>query len=188
MTKKPKRPWRRDRQVGPWLALLAPLAALGLLLAATALTREAPVETVGEEAPDFELPGTDGSTVRLTDVTADRDALLFFSMGVGCDGCFLQIPEIEDRLAEHGIRLLSVMVDPPEHLAMESARLGVRSPILVDADRSVSASYGMLGQYGHGDVPSHSFAFVRAGGELAWVRHYAEMFVPADQLFDDLPL
>jgi len=44
----------------------------------------------------------------------------------------------------------------------------------------------MVGIYGHGDRPSHSFALVRQSGEIAWVRHYAEMFVPAAVLLGEL--
>ncbi|HEU4542441.1 MAG TPA: hypothetical protein VFR23_15040 [Jiangellaceae bacterium] len=79
------------------------------------------------------------------------------------------------------------MIDRPNWVAAEAARLGVGMPIVVDTDRSVSDAYGLLGQHGHGDAPSHSFAVVRQSGQLAWVRHYVEMFVPADQFFADLP-
>jgi peroxiredoxin len=171
-----------------WLAFLAPVAAIGLLVAAASVTSNDPAEQAGGTAADFVLPDTDGGTVTLADVLAEGDALLYFSMGVGCDGCFLQIPEIADELEERGIALVPIMVDRPDWLASEAHRLGVHTAIAVDADRSVSAAYGMLGQYGHGDVPSHSFALVRRDGEIAWTRHYAEMFVPAEQFFDDLPV
>jgi peroxiredoxin len=177
--------------VGVWAAFLAPVVAVGLLFAAASLAPSD--EDSGEDpgaggvAPDFTLADTIGGTVQLSDVIAERDALLYFSMGVGCDGCFLQIPEIAAELDARGIALVPIMVDRPDWLAAEAARLGVDMPIVVDTDRSVSAAYGMLGQYGHGDVPSHSFALVRQDGEVAWVRHYAEMFVPADRFFADLP-
>jgi hypothetical protein len=44
----------------------------------------------------------------------------------------------------------------------------------------------MVGIYGHADRPSHSFALVRQDGSIGWVRHYAEMFVPAGALFAEL--
>jgi peroxiredoxin len=176
----------KRRRLSPWLAFFAPVLALALVLAVTIATSEEAQDASGV-APDFALPDTAGNTVTLADVTDGRDALLFFSMGVGCDGCFLQIPEVEDRLAARGIALVPIMVDPVEWLAIEAARLGVTSPILIDADRSVSTAYDMLGQFGHGDTPSHSFALVNSDGQIEWVRHYAEMFVPADRLLADLP-
>jgi peroxiredoxin len=106
-------------------------------------------------------------------------------MGVGCDGCFAQIPEIEAELAEREIALLPVMVDPADVVAREADRFGISTPILIDSDRQVSEIYGMLGVYGHSDRPSHSFALVE-NGTITWSRHYAEMFVPSNDLFAEL--
>jgi len=163
-------PWR-------WIGLFAPLVLLAALVAYTAIT-EAP-SSGPEVAMPFELVATDGRLVSLDDSLARGDTLLYFSMGVGCDGCFLQIPEIESVLAERGVVLLPIMVDPAAMVAAEAARYGIGTPILIDADRTVAEAYGMLGVYGHSDRPSHSFALIRQDGSVGWVRHYAEMFVPA---------
>jgi peroxiredoxin len=109
-------------------------------------------------------------------------------MGVGCDGCFAQIPEIENALAERGITLVSVMVDPPDQVAAEGARFGIDDPILIDQDRAVSAAYGMVGIYGHSDRPSHSFALVTNDRKVTWIQHYASMFVPVDDFLADAGL
>jgi hypothetical protein len=71
---------------------------------------------------------------------------------------------------------------------IEAERYGATGPIALDPDRSVSEAYGMLGVYGHGDRPSHSFVRVDTDGTISDVRHYAEMFVPRDQLLRDLDL
>jgi peroxiredoxin len=139
-----------------------------------------------DQAIPFELSSADGRTVSLNETLAEGDALLYFSMGVGCDGCFAQIPELDTAVAERGMSLVPIMVDPAPLVAAEAARFGIEGPILIDPDAEVSAAYGMVGIYGHGDRPSHSFALVRQSGEIAWVRHYAEMFVPAESLLDEL--
>jgi peroxiredoxin len=177
---------RPDRNLAAWFALATPLVALGLLLVAGTLLQPGQDETVGQTAPAFSLPDTAGRTVSLADLASDGDVLLYFSMGVGCDGCFVQIPEIADELRARGVTLAPIMVDRPDWLDREAHRLGVHTPILVDEGAEVSAAYGMLGQYGHGDRPSHSFALVREG-EVVWTRHYAEMFVPAEAFFGELP-
>lgn len=141
---------------------------------------------VGSNAPEFTLPATDGVPVSLDDVLAEGSALLYFSMGVGCDGCFAQIPEVNEGLAELGITLVPVMVQPPDQVAATAARFDIDSPILIDQDRAVSSAYGMLGVYGHTDRPSHSFALVTRDRKVDWVKHYATMFVPADDLLTDL--
>ena len=174
---KHRSPWR-------WAGFVVAPLALGVLVAVSTVseTEDATVE----QAIPFELTATDGLTISLDESLAEGDALLYFSMGVGCDGCFAQIPELEAGMAERGIDLLPIMVDPAPMVAAEAARFGIEGPILIDPGAQVSAAYGMVGIYGHSDRPSHSFALVRQGGEIAWVRHYAEMFVPAASLLDEL--
>ncbi len=183
------RPARRSRpshktSLWRWIGFIAIPLALAILVAASTLSEAG--DTGPQEAIQFELPTTDGDTVALEDSLADGDTLLYFSMGVGCDGCFAQIPEIETGLAERGVNLLSVMVDPAPMVAAEATRFGIETPILIDTGGQVSRDYGMVGVYGHADRPSHSFALIRRDGSIGWVRHYAEMFVPADDLLGEL--
>lgn len=173
-----------------WAGLLLPLLAIGGFVAAETLRPAPAPATIGAAAPDFELADTAGGTQSLERALAEGTdgALLYFSMGVGCGGCFAQIPEIEPALGERGIPLVSVVVDDPEITRIEAERYGATTPIAPDPDRSVSEAYGMLGVYGHGDRPSHSFVRVEADGTISNVLHYAEMFVPRDQLLADLDL
>ena len=182
----PRRSSHKSKHRSPWRwagLAVAPLA-LAILVAVSVLS-ETDDATVDQAIP-FELSAADGQTVSLDESLAQGDALLYFSMGVGCDGCFAQIPELEAAVAERGMTFLPIMVDPAPLVAAEAARFGIDRPILIDTDARVSSAYGMVGIYGHGDRPSHSFALVRQSGEIAWVRHYAEMFVPADELLGEL--
>jgi peroxiredoxin len=167
-----------------WAGFLAIPVALVVLVAISSFTHRDPATL--DQAIPFQLTAADGQTVSLDETLATGDALLYFSMGVGCDGCFAQIPELEAAVAERGLTLVPIMVDPAPHVAAEAARFGIEGPILIDEDATISEAYGMLGVYGHGDRPSHSFALVRQNGEIAWVRHYAEMFVPAQSLFGEM--
>lgn len=167
-----------------WAGFIAIPLALAILVAVSIVSETG--DTRLDEAIQFELPTTGGQTVALDETLAEGDTLLYFSMGVGCDGCFAQIPEIEAALVERGLKLLSIMVDPAPMVAAEAARFGIETPILVDTGAQVSRDYGMVGVYGHADRPSHSFALIRQDGSIGWVRHYAEMFVPADALLAEL--
>jgi len=171
-----------------WVAIAFPLAAVIALVVLGGGSGADGDASVGSTAPDFDLPATDGSRQTLDGILAEGDALLYFSMGPGCDGCFAQIPEVEDALAERGITLVPVMVLPAEQVAAEAHRFGITTPILIDADRSVSQAYGMIGVYGHQDRPSHSFALVDQQAQIKWVNHYAEMFVPTERLLSDLQI
>lgn len=167
-----------------WIGFLVPLVALGVLV----MAGQGDPDTSGQTgaAPEFSLPDAAGRAVSLDSILEGGDALIYFSMGVGCDGCFAQIPEAIEGLAARGLQLVPVMVDPPALVAAEAARFGITTPILIDASREVSEAYGMLGVYGHADRPSHSFALVRSDGSLGWMKHYATMFVPLSQLLSDI--
>lgn len=167
-----------------WIGFAAIPVSLAVLVALS--TVSGTPDTAPEEAIDFELPTANGESVALAETLAEGDTLLYFSMGVGCDGCFAQIPEIEQAVAERGLSLLPIMVDPAPMVAAEASRFGIDTPILIDGGAEVSQLYGMVGVYGHADRPSHSFALVRQDGSVGWVRHYAEMFVPSDALFAEL--
>ncbi len=181
----PDPPSRSRAKVWGWLGVLLPVAVV-LAFVALGGGEDPSVTETGRPAPDFVLPTTVGTEVSLADVLGDGDALLYFSMGVGCDACFAQIPEIEDALAARGITLVPIMVNPPEEVAREAHRFAIDVPILIDADRRVSRAYGMIGVYGHADRPAHSFALVTRAGVVTWVKHYSTMFVPEEDLLADL--
>jgi peroxiredoxin len=184
-TKSSTSPKRRPSWL-PWLAIGLPIVALAAVMVLGGGDDTTAESAVGSPAPDFSLPATDGSTQALQGILANGDALLYFSMGPGCDGCFHQIPEIDEALADKGITLVPVMVDPAQKVAAEAQRFGIATPILIDTDRTVSEAYGMIGIYGHQGRPSHSFALVNQDGQITWVKHYAEMFVPLDKLLSDI--
>jgi len=176
----------RRRSAWAWVGFAIPLVVLLLVITVSSVMGEPGSEIETGQAPPFALPTTAGGVVSLDEILAQGDALLYFSMGVGCDGCFTQIPEALTGLQERGLQLVPIMVDPADWVAEEAARTGVTTPILIDESREVSHAYGMLGVYGHPDRPSHSFALVHADGTVAWVKHYSTMFVPLDQLLADM--
>lgn len=168
-----------------WVATLAPLALLIAFVMVNTLSGE-PHQQGASAVPDFELATSAGGVVDREAALGQGDALFYFSMGVGCDGCFAQIPEIAAGLEARNIRLVPVMTNTPSAVATEALRWGVEIPILIDSDLSLSRAMGMVGVYGHSTSPSHSFALARADGTVDWIRHYAEMFVPADAFFAEL--
>jgi len=170
-----------------WAAVAVPLVGLLIVAVLGAFDsegdRQLDVESV---APTFDLPTTHGSRVSLEDVLDNGPALLYFAMGVGCDICFYQIPEIDQALADRGITLVPIMVETQQRVAAEAQRLGVTTPILIDIDRSVSQSYDMIGIYGHQNTPTHSFALVDQDGRVTWRQDYPDVFVPLENLLADL--
>ncbi|GMR02457.1 MAG: hypothetical protein BMS9Abin20_0793 [Acidimicrobiia bacterium] len=191
-TPSPPRPKTKDEKgqrakVWGWAAIVIPVVGL-LIVAVLGAFDDAgggPVD-VKSAAPAFELPTTSGSSVSLDGVLAEGPALLYFAMGVGCDICFYQIPEINDALAEKGVTLVPIMVEPGPVIAAEAQRLGVTTPILIDTDLAVSNAYDMIGIYGHRNTPTHSFALVDQDGQIVWRQDYPDVFIPLENLLADL--
>jgi peroxiredoxin len=177
---------RRRRSPWPWIGALVPLAAIAALMVLGSGDDAATEVSSGGQATMFELPTTDGTTFALRDALAESDVLLYFSMGVGCDGCFAQIPEVTAALDERGIALVPVMVQDADLVRTAANAWGIDRPILIDADRSVSDAYGMLGINGHDDRPFHSIALVKQDGTTSFVKHYETMFVGVDEMLADL--
>ena len=82
------------RNPWPWGPLALPLAFIAALVVANALTgpEEADPDFV---VPPFSLVTTDGAVVTREDVLGEGDTLFYFSMGVGCDGCFARPVAVE---------------------------------------------------------------------------------------------
>lgn len=147
---------------------------------------------MGRRAPDFTASDvTSGKTMTLADLKGKK-ALLFFSEGSSCQACLVQIRDLEKAggaLRRHGIRLVSVTTDSAEVLRATGKQYGITTPLLSDASRTMSRSYGMLGQggMGHPETDGHAFMLLDEHGRMVWARAYSEMYVPPDSLLSALP-
>ena len=166
--------------------MAAGATVLALVLAAVLAVRaDKPTEaTLGTTAPDFELPSTDGTTVSLADHRG-HDVLLYFSEGVGCDACFYQQAKIEaeqQRFSDAGLTIVPVVVNPTADVRPELDRFGLKTPFLIDLDRSVSSAYDTIGRGHHADLPGHSFVLVDGEGNMRWRMDEPSMFVEPSRL------
>lgn len=142
----------------------------------------------GGAAPGFTLPASDGSSFSLSDLSG-RNVLLYFNEGVGCDACFYQTVELEKNgaaLADAGLTLVPIVVNPMADVQREVARFGIVTPYLVDEDRSVSRDYGVLGTGMHADLPGHGFVLIDGEGTLRWRADYPSMYVSTSELLGEL--
>lgn len=164
--------------------------ALIVAVAAMLLASRSPRfgEGVGPQAPMFTLPSTGGGSVSLADFRG-KDVLLYFSEGVGCDTCFFQMRDLEQnatKLSADELTVLPIVVNPADQVRSVLDRFGLRTPFLIDADKSVSDAYDVLGTGMHENLPGHSFILVDGSGRIAWRGDYPSMFVSTDQLLSDI--
>jgi peroxiredoxin Q/BCP len=97
---------------------------------------------VGEQAPDFELPGTDGP-FRLSDHRGERVVLLFYP-GDNAPVCKKQFCSYRDRAEDFAALSATVVGISSQDLASHEgfiARHSLNVPLLADVDRDVAKAY-----------------------------------------------
>jgi peroxiredoxin Q/BCP len=97
---------------------------------------------VGEQAPDFELPGTDGP-FKLSDHRGERVVLLFYP-GDNTMVCTKQFCSYRDRADDFASLEATVVGISSQDLASHeqfTAKHGLNVPLLADVDRQVAQAY-----------------------------------------------
>jgi cytochrome c biogenesis protein CcmG, thiol:disulfide interchange protein DsbE len=141
---------RRSSVTRRWGRRAAAVVAVSLLIAGAAPAAEIeilePVE-VGTRAPDFTLPDTSGTPVRLSEFAGKVVLLTFWSCYT--DTCFTTVKVFEDLLAKLGPLGLvapTICEEIPPGLAAENyagllQRCSTGQKILVDLQREVRGRY-----------------------------------------------
>jgi peroxiredoxin Q/BCP len=97
---------------------------------------------VGEEAPDFELPGTDGP-FKLSDHRGERVILLFYP-GDNTTVCTKQFCSYRDRAEDFASLNATVVGISSQDLASHegfTAKYSLNVPLLADVDNAVAKDY-----------------------------------------------
>ena len=101
---------------------------------------------VGEKAPDFELPGTEG-TFRLADHKGERVVLLFYP-GDNTVVCTKQFCSYRDRaqdFAELDATVVGISSQDVGSHESFAAKHALNVPLLADVDKTVAKAYGAAG-------------------------------------------
>jgi peroxiredoxin (alkyl hydroperoxide reductase subunit C) len=106
---------------------------------------------VGASAPDFSLPGTTETPIRLSDYRGRKNVVLAFYPFDFSPVCSLQLPGLQERLPEfHKLdaEVLGISVDSKYSHRAFAQQLGLTFPLLSDFNREVSRAYGVLRESG----------------------------------------
>jgi thioredoxin-dependent peroxiredoxin len=116
------------------------------------LAGQAPVELkVGDVAPAFSLPGTDGKTHRLSDYKG-REVIVAWYPAAGTPGCTAECKSFHANgaaIKAYDVAYFMASVDTPEK-NLEFAKVTEADfPLLSDPAKTVAAAYGVLGPRGN---------------------------------------
>jgi peroxiredoxin Q/BCP len=132
------------------------LATVGLMAVLTGgvVAQEAVELKVGDMAPDFALPGTDGKVHKLADYRGKQAVVIAWFPKAFTQGCTIECKS----LAENGVKIrkfdvayFMASVDPIEGDQGNKAFAAAHDadfPLLSDADKSVATKYGVLNARG----------------------------------------
>jgi peroxiredoxin len=119
-------------------AILAPLLLAAATAAGAAVTAQAP-------APDFTLHGADGRNLRLKEQRGQVVLVNFWASW--CGPCRQEMPQLNrlyEKYRSSGVLLLGVNIDDDARVgAATAARWGVKFPVLLDADKTVTRLYDL---------------------------------------------
>jgi len=108
-----------------------------------------PLVRVGDSAPDFLLPDTDGKEVRLYSLLRTGHVVLVFNRDSGCPYCDLHLRGLQRRLAElHQLSAQVVAISPEHADDLLSTRIKRRLalPLLSDEGDQVIRQFGLIVQ------------------------------------------
>jgi thioredoxin-dependent peroxiredoxin len=123
----------------------------GVLCAQPAPPPQGPMSTtlkVGDMAPDFELPSTDGKPVKLSDFRGKKTVVLAFFPAAFTGGCTKEMQTYQlgfSRFEGTGAQIFGVSTDNSPSQREFAKSLNLTFPLLSDfLDRKVATSYGVL--------------------------------------------
>jgi peroxiredoxin Q/BCP len=100
---------------------------------------------VGDRAPQFELPGTEGRAYRLSDYRGRWLILAFYpgDFTPVCTRQFCSYRDAEDRLDQLGVEVLGISPQSVDSHRRFTATHGLTVPLLSDEGRDVIRAYGV---------------------------------------------
>jgi thioredoxin-dependent peroxiredoxin len=122
---------------------------------------------VGDEAPDFTLPGTGGRSYTLSEYRGQPVVVVFYP-GDDTPVCTKQLTSYTDDIAQFdGVGAQVLAISPQDVASHErfATKHGFRFPLLADTDKQVAQAYGTLGPLG---FPRRSVFVVDAAGTVRY--------------------
>jgi peroxiredoxin Q/BCP len=102
---------------------------------------------VGDEAPDFKMPGSDGKTYSLDDFKGKKAVVIAWFPKAFTPGCTKECAAMRqdgEGLRKYEVAYFTASVDTPEQNKKFAESLSLDYPILSDPNKKVAEEYGVI--------------------------------------------
>jgi peroxiredoxin Q/BCP len=127
------------------------LISLFALLVSSALFVSAAELKVGDNAPNFELKGSDGKTYQLSDFKGKKPVVIAWFPKAFTGGCTKEckaMKEQGDEIRKYDVAYFTASVDDAEQNKKFAESLNLDYPILSDPTKETAKAYGVLNERG----------------------------------------
>jgi peroxiredoxin len=104
---------------------------------------------IGEQIPNIMLKDTDGKSVSLTELVAQKQTVLIFYRGGWCPYCNVHLGElqtIETDVLKGGYQIIAISPDAPQKLSTSADKHKLNYKLLSDADTNAAQQFGLAFQ------------------------------------------
>lgn len=126
------------------------LFSLFALFVSTALVSAAQLK-VGDDAPAFELKGSDGKTYKLSDFRGKKPVVIAWYPKAFTGGCTKECKAMKEQgedIRKFDVAYFTASVDDVEQNRKFAESLGLDYPILSDPSKETAKAYGVLNERG----------------------------------------
>lgn len=120
------------------------------IAAATVFSMAAPLK-VGDEAPNFEMKGSDGKSYKLSDFKGKQAVVIAWYPKAFTGGCTKECKALTEQGAEirkYDVAYFTASVDEPEKNKEFAESLKLDYPILSDPSKEAAKAFGVLNERG----------------------------------------
>ena len=127
------------------------VAAMLMMAAASQAQTPAPELKVGDQAPDFSLPASDGKTYKLSDYKGKQAVVIAWFPKAFTQGCTIECKSLAENgglIKKYNVKYFMASVDPVEGEKGNKAFAAEHKadfPLLGDESKKVAEAYGVLG-------------------------------------------